>query len=214
MNEAQFKAAILKNITTKDSAINICMGHFVEGLRLLETGGSTQECKASFRSLHEELEQMKLQAEKEELIVRAIEQDIKDYDQLYQEKEKEISEVKDEIESLKQQLTEEKKQKQNKGEYLALSKLINQHPKRSETTKAIEGIEKELEATKVQSRQITEDLNKRSQQFQLVLHALNILQVELGTDSLVGMSQANKRKRTETKTTTEVPAKKLRTVKG
>jgi hypothetical protein len=48
--------------------------------------------------------------------------------------EKSIGEVKSEIEQLKVQLTEEKQQKQNKGEYLALAKLINQHPKRSETS--------------------------------------------------------------------------------
>lgn len=97
-------------------------------------------------AINEELDQLKLQAEKEELVMAAIQQDIDDYDQLYQEKgetgmtwltcpEQEIVNVKNEIEALKQQLSEEKKQKQNKGEYLALAKLINQLPPRSETTK-------------------------------------------------------------------------------
>lgn len=78
----------------------------------------------------------------------AVQEDIKDYEQQYEAKgieliflhtnnftEKEVVAVKKEIEDLKQQLLEEKRQKQNKGEYLTLAKLINQHPKRGDTLK-------------------------------------------------------------------------------
>eukprot|EP01126_Amoeba_proteus_P040046 TRINITY_DN4250_c0_g1_i1.p1 TRINITY_DN4250_c0_g1~~TRINITY_DN4250_c0_g1_i1.p1 ORF type:complete len:205 (-),score=52.38 TRINITY_DN4250_c0_g1_i1:167-781(-) len=197
MNEQQFRVAVLQSLAMKDSSLTSSLLSFSELVKLMP-GTDTEKMKTLLNSIKEELDQFKLQIEKEELVINAVRSDIVDYEKMYKEKEQEILEVKRDIENLKKQLEEEKKLKHNRSEYLALLKLINQHPKRSDTSRSIDLLEKELEGTRLQSKLITQELECRSQQFQLALYALNMLQGEMSSNKRK-LEESGKRHGTEPK---------------
>jgi len=178
-DETQFKTAILKRLSMKDTPIESALVHFVELGRQLNEGGGPLKWEQLQQAIINELDMYKFQVEKEALILEGTRGDIEDLRQLYTEKEVEIARVKQEIEQLKQKLNEEKQQQQNKEQYLALAKLINQHPPRAETERAITGVEEELSTAEERSKLLEREIESRSMQFQLVLHGLSLLHQEM-----------------------------------
>jgi len=140
------------------------------------------------------------QVEKEHLIYAAYQRDCENYKELFKVKEAEIRFVKQEIGELKMKLKNEQQSKRNREEYMTLTKHINKHPKRYETEKAINEVKKELAAVEARAREITNEFESKSKQFQLVLYAVNLLQEE--------MSLAENKKRKRISETIDIPIKR------
>lgn len=88
--------------------------------------------------------------------------------------------VEAEIDTLRATLEEELVKKQNKSEYQALASLILALPSREESLKTIEELELSVKEAETRNADLTVELEQRTQQFQLLVFALQGLQSELG----------------------------------
>jgi len=142
-----------------------------------------------------ELDQFQFQMDKEQFISDAYQRDCKHYESVFVQREREIAVVKQEIEDLKVQLKNEQQGKRNKEEYLALARLIKQHPSRATTEAAINSVKEELASVEARSREINSELDARSKQFQLFFLSLSMLQSDL--ESEVAPSQKKEKEKNQ-----------------
>jgi len=184
LTEAQIQTAILNRVTTKhkETPLENALTHFVSLSKLLlEQNGVEnfdEKCDDLLLSYENEMDNYKLQIEKEILLAKAEEIDIANNEKMTKQYEVEIENVKEEITQLKQELADEKIKKENKEKYLALVKIIATHPKRSETEQAIADMERELKTTEQESARISSEFELRSKQFAVVQHGLYLLKQE------------------------------------
>jgi len=206
MNEEQFKEAILNRLSMKDGQIETAVRRFVQLERSVnqidEPKKLIDEVTKSQASIAKELDQYLFQVEKEQLIFAAYQRDCDNYKDLFKVKDSQIRQVKQEIGELKMKLKNEQQSKRNREEYMTLTKHINKHPKRHETEKAINEVKKELAAVEARAREITNEFEAKSKQFQLVLYAVNLLQEEMSA------AETRKRKLTES-TDTAIKRQKI-----
>jgi hypothetical protein len=186
LTEAQITSAFIHRITTrnKETPLENALTKFVALSNLLlgdSQNFDEEKCEELQLHIENEFDLYKLQIEKEILLSKAEEIDINNCNNLTAQYEDEIERIKAEIENLKLDLEKEKLEKENKEKFLALAKMISGHPGRKETEKAIEEVQKELNATEEESAKITSEFNLRSKQFQLVLHGLDLLKQEYDT---------------------------------
>jgi len=186
ITSTQLDNAIIHRITTrsKETPLEGALTKFVSLSNLLLDSQHFDEekCEELQLQIENELDLYKLQIEKEILLSKAEEIDINNCNNLTAQYEQEIQIIKDEIENLKIDLEKEKLEKENKQKFLALAKMISAQPGRKETERAIEEVQKELNATEEESDKIIAEFSLRSKQFQLVLHGLDLLKQEYDTN--------------------------------
>ncbi|XP_074646388.1 THO complex subunit 7 homolog [Tubulanus polymorphus] len=100
----------------------------------------------------------------------------KNYEELNQQIETNISEAVKKIKECKLELQEAKRIRKNRQEYDALAKVIQQHPDRQETFKQLETLDKELETLKKEQQDLDDKLVIRKKQFHLLISAIHQLQ--------------------------------------
>ncbi|KYQ92663.1 hypothetical protein DLAC_06657 [Tieghemostelium lacteum] len=185
---------IIKNrLIYKDAIIKRAFKKYLQFIATLNepsTGEQTAQeqydkCVNAYLQLSRELSSFELVIQKAQTISDIGNEELQYYDQLYQQRTMEIENEKKEIAQLKEQLSYEKIQRQYKEQYLSLYKLINEKPSIEQSESEILQAQKELDEITDQMTKTNNKLELRSKQFQLLLHTLNELDMNLDNGQVV-----------------------------
>ena len=152
---------------------------FVNGVE----GKSAEECGVLYQGLLKEIARYEFAVSKARSLIETNTRQVADYDQMRQVIEGDMGSTQTDIESLAGQLQEERKVRQQKEQYAALARQINQYPPREETQAEIHALSTELVSLKAEGEAAATKLELRSKRFAGFTHALHDLQLQLSEDA-------------------------------
>ena len=115
-------------------------------------------------------------------LIETNQRQVTDYDQMRSVIEADMTTTQADIERLAGQLQEERKTRQQKEQYAALARRINQYPPRAETQAEIRALNEELSSLKAEGEALASKMELRSRRFAGFTHALHDLQLQLEED--------------------------------
>eukprot|EP01112_Ceratiomyxa_fruticulosa_P008737 TRINITY_DN2261_c0_g2_i1.p1 TRINITY_DN2261_c0_g2~~TRINITY_DN2261_c0_g2_i1.p1 ORF type:complete len:239 (-),score=40.47 TRINITY_DN2261_c0_g2_i1:58-774(-) len=138
--------------------------------------GTYEESYSEYQTVLRDLSVVEMSLEKANIVSTIGDRELKEYLQLYKEREDEIQQVIKEIENLKSQLAFERTERTHREEYALLTQILSQHPPISKQQAIAQELKNEINTLTNQSKQIDAKIALRSKQFQLMLSALQSLQ--------------------------------------
>ncbi|XP_047258037.1 THO complex subunit 7A isoform X3 [Capsicum annuum] len=130
------------------------------------------DCERLAKAFLQELNTFEIPLLKSKAVIDANVREKENFNDLKDEINGQILQAQAEIEDLKRQLEESKKERQHKEECESIRKLVAMQPPRSETQKVITELEKEIAMLGTENTASSRTLELRKKQFALLLHVL------------------------------------------
>ncbi|PHT58871.1 THO complex subunit 7B [Capsicum baccatum] len=134
------------------------------------------DCERLAKAFLQELITFEIPLLKSKAVIDANVREKENFNDLKDEINGQILQAQAEIEDLKRQLEESKKERQHKEECESIRKLVAMQPPRSETQKVITELEKEIAMLGTENTASSRTLELRKKQFALLLHVVDELQ--------------------------------------
>ncbi|KAF3658677.1 THO complex subunit 7B [Capsicum chinense] len=134
------------------------------------------DCERLAKAFLQELNTFEIPLLKSKAVIDANVREKENFNDLKDEINGQILQAQAEIEDLKRQLEESKKERQHKEECESIRKLVAMQPPRSETQKVITELEKEIAMLGTENTASSRTLELRKKQFALLLHVVDELQ--------------------------------------
>ncbi|KAM3324308.1 THO complex subunit 7A-like isoform X2 [Capsicum chacoense] len=134
------------------------------------------DCEKLAKAFLQELNTFEIPLLKSKAVIDANVREKENFNDLKDEINGQILQAQVEIEDLKRQLEESKKERQHKEECESIRKLVAMQPPRSETQKVITELEKEIAMLGTENTASSRTLELRKKQFALLLHVVDELQ--------------------------------------
>ncbi|XP_047258035.1 THO complex subunit 7A isoform X1 [Capsicum annuum] len=128
------------------------------------------DCERLAKAFLQELNTFEIPLLKSKAVIDANVREKENFNDLKDEINGQILQAQAEIEDLKRQLEESKKERQHKEECESIRKLVAMQPPRSETQKVITELEKEIAMLGTENTASSRTLELRKKQFALLLH--------------------------------------------
>ena len=141
-----------------------------------------EECQVLYQALLKEIARYEFAVSKARSLIETNQRQVTDYDQMRSVIEADMTTTQADIERLAGQLQEERKTRQQKEQYAALARRINQYPPRAETQAEIRALNEELSSLKAEGEALASKMELRSRRFAGFTHALHDLQLQLEED--------------------------------
>eukprot|EP01095_Lingulamoeba_sp_RSL-Kostka_P007519 TRINITY_DN2403_c0_g1_i4.p1 TRINITY_DN2403_c0_g1~~TRINITY_DN2403_c0_g1_i4.p1 ORF type:complete len:222 (+),score=55.95 TRINITY_DN2403_c0_g1_i4:53-718(+) len=152
---------------------------------------SIEQCKEAYLNLHKELLKVKLGIDKLHIMYNMLERQEIEFQQESKDIENNIKGKLDSIEKLKEVLKEEKINRNNQESYDSLTQRLKTYPNRLITQQSIEKLEMNLEELNEQEGTMSEIIDLRSKQFQLLLFAVEDLSKHIEGDTTTSSSSSS-----------------------
>lgn len=93
-----------------------------------------------------------------------------------------INQIKNNIHELKEKLNIANEIRDHRMEYETLAKQIEEFPSRLETKRSVQELDEEIQQLEERKKVLTETLNRRRNQFLLLMRTIHDLKYDLGSD--------------------------------
>nr|XP_019928527.2 THO complex subunit 7 homolog [Crassostrea gigas] len=162
-----------------DKRINSLMKTFIRWCNSTE---SPEENSLGYERMMASLTQCEYTMEKSLLVYNMNTKEQENYNRLSQDIESKIQEATEKISECKNELSQAKRIRKNRQEYDALARVIQQHPDRQETTKQLQGLDKDVSSLEEQKKSLEQKLDLRRKQFHVLIAAIHELESILDED--------------------------------
>ncbi|XP_012276997.1 THO complex subunit 7 homolog [Orussus abietinus] len=156
--------------TGDDRRINVLLKSFMKWVHNTDVDNTLHERMLS------QLAQCEFAQKKSRLVSNMSQEELKNYEALFNHIEVEIEEAKKDIEATKLELLEAKRIRKNRIEYDVLAKVINEQPDRLKTHTKLNTLHDELGSLKEKSEQLEHKLEMRRKQFHVLISSIHSLQ--------------------------------------
>eukprot|EP01090_Pellita_catalonica_P017293 TRINITY_DN5186_c0_g1_i1.p1 TRINITY_DN5186_c0_g1~~TRINITY_DN5186_c0_g1_i1.p1 ORF type:complete len:254 (-),score=63.49 TRINITY_DN5186_c0_g1_i1:83-844(-) len=159
-----------KRLDTDESRLKLntlCSAYFKFAESVLN-----KEKKADVRGFLRDVMVLEFEIGRIQSIWATLEQDEGAYQDLHKERTENIKIISDDIEKLRTQLTEERKQRRFKEEYDALAKKINTYPPRQQSLDEIASLQQQEADLHIAITKLNEEVDLRSKQFRLLMNVI------------------------------------------
>jgi len=167
-----------QRLLAKEASLRDLTKRYLAFVNAIE-GKTAEECSAQYQSLLKEIARYEFAVLKARSLVETNTRQVADYDHMRSVIEADMTSTQSDIERLAGQLQEEIKTRQQKEQYAALARRINQYPPREQTQAEIQRHNEELSALKADDEGLAAKLELRSKRFAGFTHALHDLQLQL-----------------------------------
>lgn len=164
-----------QRLLAKEGVLRRCLKKYV-ALRSSVRRQDLADCKVKCDDLNKELDTWEFSIGKAAVISDCNTREITEYEEVLRQIELSITGTQKEIEELKVQLEKERILRQQKEEYEAISRLINELPPRADTEQELAKLNMELSELNEEGSALQSKMDLRSKQFHLLLHTVQDLQ--------------------------------------
>ena len=137
---------------------------------------SELESELSAERLLNAIDQSELAMAKSMQTIKMVTHELDNYETIYKNIEKSISNAKEKLQACKLELADAKRIRCNKLDYDSVASIIEKHPSTQDTQTKLNQLEGEIQSLQTINTQIESKLEKRRRQFQLLLSASHQLQ--------------------------------------
>lgn len=155
-----------------DRKINTIIKQFL----LLCYSDNESDLDISTERLLNAIDQSELAMAKSVQTIKMITHELDNYETIYKNIEKSISNAKDKLQVCKLELADAKRIRSNKLDYDSVASIIEKHPSTQETQMKLNQLESEIQSLQKINSQIESKLEKRRRQFQLLLSTSHQIQ--------------------------------------
>jgi chromosome segregation ATPase len=176
--EAEDTAALRNRlIVANDRRVTGLTAKFFAFIRAAESETTTlEEVEAVEGQMQKEFDLFGISLDKLRATADANARELQQYHSLHQQREGQIARAKEELVRLKLELEHEKRRRNHKEEYEAITKIINQFPSRADTQRQLQVLEEDITSLAGAKQQIEEITQKRKKQFALLFECIDDLE--------------------------------------
>lgn len=120
---------------------------------------------------------------KSKFALQMIDEEIKNYEKLSTDIDKNIEDAKEELETCKLDLLVAKKIRKNREEYDALAKIIMSQPDRKETANQLDALRTEMDELEQEAKHLDRKIQKRQKSFKVLMTAVRELEISANESS-------------------------------
>ncbi|KAJ1639072.1 hypothetical protein T492DRAFT_938632 [Pavlovales sp. CCMP2436] len=172
---------VSNRLQAREQQLKVVARSFAQLAAGLETMGA-EEAARSVNSLHKALAQYEFAASKAASMVSTSVAQAAEYDDTCRSVDAEMQRMQIDIVGLRAALVDARTQRNHKEQCAALERVINELPSRAQMSTEIGELESELGELTYEGDELSRRLEVRRLQFGTLLHALNGLQYQLGSE--------------------------------
>mmetsp|Transcript_847 Transcript_847/g.2548 ORF Transcript_847/g.2548 Transcript_847/m.2548 type:complete len:213 (+) Transcript_847:98-736(+) len=168
-----------QRLLAKETSLRNLTKRYLAFAAAVETA-PVEECEKMYQGLLRELAAYEFGMAKARTMITVNVQQVASYEAMEGEIGAEMSRTSEEISALSKKLEEERTLRQQKEQYAALARRINQLPPRAATQQEIGALSSELETLRREGEELSATMAERTRLFGGFMHALHDLQLHLG----------------------------------
>mmetsp|Transcript_28726 Transcript_28726/g.60391 ORF Transcript_28726/g.60391 Transcript_28726/m.60391 type:complete len:187 (-) Transcript_28726:630-1190(-) len=176
------ESVVRQRLLAKEAPLRSLSKKFLAFATAIESG-TLEKCEEIQQELLKELAAYEFGMQKARCLIDTNRQQVDEYGEMHRGIEKEMQTMQQDIEQLAVQLKEERRLREQKEQYAALSRRIQQYPSRSQTERNLALLEEQIALLNEEDAAIAAKLEQRSKCFAGFMHALQDLQVQLAEDA-------------------------------
>eukprot|EP00270_Netrium_digitus_P015948 TRINITY_DN5646_c1_g1_i1.p1 TRINITY_DN5646_c1_g1~~TRINITY_DN5646_c1_g1_i1.p1 ORF type:complete len:237 (-),score=80.30 TRINITY_DN5646_c1_g1_i1:97-807(-) len=155
------------------------------------SGSSLADCERAYKAFLQELANFEVPLLKTRAVVDSNLREIRNFEGQQEQLDRAILRAQEEIQELKAELEEARKERKHNEECEAIRRLIAAQPPREETESAIAVLQQELTGLERENLAAIRTLDLRKKQFSLLMHVVDELEMSIDAESLPQTARDN-----------------------